>query len=312
MQKERIPESLNQDVYNLRPLEAGKDGFVLGNESNVWYFKDASGAEKVIKKYPSWVKVEDITWIHNYMDYLARQNYPLVNSFGESVTDGSNYFAVYEYAKGSRFDRQNIVHASDMAVKLRLLHDLGRQTSIPGRRNWPTVFGYRADTEVLEQIDFEQDDNLLKTSWTTSQALLGAHELKVIPIHGDFRGDNMRFGPKGILKVFDFGNSRNDYAETDVAIALRDLSKDVNNSEVLGFQERFVEKYNSSGLGMIKFSAEGFCHAELILSIQECIYLWLQAKKTNDVSSMTNFKSEYDYLRVLLCLIPKQLWVLEK
>lgn len=284
-----------------------QEEFILGNGSRVWYFKDISGREMVTKEYPSWVKSEDISWIHEYMNILAQNGFPLAKAIGSPILNAKQYYGIYEYAKGELFDRSNEQHIRSMASKLRQLHDLSVDIKIQGTRNWPAVFGYKADINLLRDFDSENNTALLVPAWSWSNLLMQDKKPVVMPIHGDFRGSNMRFNQDGVSKVFDFGNSRNDFPEVDLAIALRDISDGLGINQAV-----FLEIYKNSGNGKVLVNPEIICASNLVLSIQECLYLQKELKKNPREKLRHALTVEVEYLGTVLTNIPQQVSILQE
>lgn len=303
MNKETLAEVLNRtgiqtgeiDVSTLSP-----DGFIPGNRSNVWYFKHL-GSEVVVKEYPDWVNSEDITWIHGYMRELDQKGFPLTKVIGSAVQKDDHYYGVYEYTSGSSFNKDNINHTSSLAKTLRKLYDLSRDIKIPGCRNWPTVYGYQPNVDRLASFDSYYGKELLEPTWKIAGSLLQDRTVSVMPIHGDFRRDNIRFDQSGITKVFDFGNSRNDYAEVDLAITLRD----VDNLAI--DPKDFLKTYRDSGAGKANIVPEAICASGLVLSIQECLYLWKESLQNPSTELKNALSRETEHLKFQFAVLPQKL-----
>lgn len=304
MNKEILIEVLNESGVRIEEtagLTFSHEGLASGNGSNVWYFKDHSGSGMIIKEYPLWVDNGDISWIHEYMKQLAQKEFPLAKAIGKPVLKDGHYYALYEYADGLQFDRENDLHSISVAQTLRKLHDISRNIKIFGSRNWPHIHGYRPTQDLLTGFDLENRGTHLKVVWDKADNLLRGKSVFVMPIHGDFRRDNMRFDQTGVTKVFDFGNSRNDYAEVDLAITLRDISNPNANCGA------FLRAYRDSGVGSSTIIPEAICASSLILSIQECLYLWREIGKNQSVDLEKALARESEYLESQLGDLPQQL-----
>jgi len=304
MNKEIMTEILDRtgiqtgkiDVSTLNP-----ENSIPGNRSNVWYFKDYSGSVMVIKEYPGWVSGEDITWIHEYMRQLDQKGFPLTKVVGNAVQKDNHYYGVYEYASGSFFNKDNTTHTPSLAQTLRKLYDSSRDIKISGRRNWPTVYGYRPKPDRMASFDSDYGKELLEPTWKIVSALLKGWDISVMPIHGDFRRDNLRFDQSGVTKVFDFGNSRNDYAEVDLAITLRDVDDAAID------QKDFLKTYRDIGTGKANIVPEAVCASGLVLSIQECLYLWKENLQIPSTELKISLLKETEHLKSQLAVLPQRL-----
>lgn len=303
MNKEILSEVLNgSGIRSVRLTEpiSSHEGFSPGNGSTVWYIKEHSGTELVIKEYPAWVGNNDISWIHEYMRQLAQKGFPLAKAIGEPAQKDGHYYAVYEYAAGLRFNSEGNSHVISIAQNLRRLHDLSRDIKIPGFRNWPTVSGYQPTQNKLVSFDSNNGGKLLESSWKMASNLLQDKNIPIMPIHGDFRRVNIRFDQSGVAKVFDFGNSRNDYLEADLAITLRDVA---GNSRIsIG---DFLKIYRDFGVGKPEVTPEAICASSLILPIQECLYLWKECLQNSSLELENALSKETKHLESQLSALPK-------
>jgi len=269
-----------------------------GNKSRVWYFSDESGQRWVIKQYPEWVAETDISWIHNYMFKLAQKGFPLAEAKGEPLSLNKNFYAVYSFADGTQYDPLNKSHFVDMAEKLGLLHNLSHNMKIDGCRNWPVVAGFT----------YRGDNRFLTDAWNISSKLLQNYNGVIMPIHGDFRKDNIRFSQSGISKVFDFGNARNDYPEVDLAISLRDVSSGLVTSDWVNTQSEFLKIYKNFVNGTPRILPDSICGSGLVLAVQENSYLLHELSAGRGDERVKNaLADESNYLEFLLANLSTQL-----
>ncbi|HKC04439.1 MAG TPA: aminoglycoside phosphotransferase family protein [Patescibacteria group bacterium] len=305
MNKEVITEVLGRTGVQIEHFDVSAlnpEDFTPGNRSNVWYFKDYLGLEMVLKEYPTWVDSGDVSWIHKYMIQLSQVGFPLTRVIGEAVQKDNHYYGIYEFAHGSFFDKENQSHSTSLARTLRRLHDLSQNIKISGSRNWPTIYKYEPNQQKLVLFDIYNDGKLLEPAWRTAKSLLQNKTVSVIPIHGDFRRDNIRFDQSGVTRVFDFGNSRNDYAEVDLAITLRDVA---GNTKVT--QRELLKTYRDSGTSKVDIVPEAICASSLILSIQECLYLWKENSQNPSMELRTGLAREIQHLESQITVIPQNL-----
>jgi Ser/Thr protein kinase RdoA (MazF antagonist) len=235
------------------------------------------------------------------MRQLAQKGFPLAKVIGEPAQKDGHYYAVYEYAVGLRFNSESNLHVISMAQNLRRLHDSSRGIKIPGFRNWPTVYGYQPDIDRLALFDSDHGEEFLKPTWKIASALLQNRDVSVIPIHGDFRRDNIRFDQSGVTRVFDFGNSRNDYGEVDLAVTLRDID------DVAIDPKDFLKTYRDSGVGKASIVPEAICASSLVLSIQECLYLWRVGSQNPSTELKNALLRETKHLESQLAVLPQRL-----
>ena len=305
MNKEIIAEVLRDvdiKIENLSITTLNPKAFIPGNRSNIWYFKDCLGSELVVKEYPTWIDGGDISWIHKYMYQLSQVGFPLTKVIGDAVQKDGRYYGIYEFAHGSFFDKENQMHPTSLAQTLRSLHDLGNNIKIPGSRNWPTIYRYEPNRETITSFASDNRSKLLEPAWKLANSLLENKVVPVIPIHGDFRRDNIRFNQSGVASVFDFGNSRNDYTEVDLAITLRDLT---NNAGIN--PKEFLKIYRDSGVGKVKIVPEAICASSLILPIQECLYLWKENSQNPSIELDKALTKEINHLESQLSSISQNL-----
>lgn len=304
MNKEILADVLKRSGVKSEGLAestSSQEGFTPGNGSNIWYFEDLSGTKLVIKEYPTWVGNNDISWIHGYMRQLAQKGFPLAKAISEPTQKNGHYYGVYEYASGSSFNRENKIHTSSIAQTLRKLYDSSRDIKIPGCRNWPTVCGYQPSPDRLTSFDSAHGEELLGKAWKIASTLLQGRDVSAMPIHGDFRRENIRFDQSGITKVFDFGNSRNDYAEVDLAITLRDVD------DMAIDPKDFLKTYRDSGVSKVNIVPETIYASGLVLSIQECLYLWKESSQNPSTELKNALSRETEYLKSQLAVLPQRL-----
>ncbi len=264
---------------------------MTGNKSKIWYFKDNNDNNWIIKQYPEWVKETDIKWIHKYMKELSLKGFPLVSTVNRHQQFENHIYSIYSQADGIQYDPENRSHLASMASELSHLHSLSQDIKIVGNRNWPTVAGFA----------YEGDNKLLSQSWDIASKLLKLDDNIVMPIHGDFRKDNIRFNGNGVSKVFDFGNARNDYPEVDLAITLRDITSDVSEpSDYLQTQRKFLLIYRDSNKELPKISPQMICASAIILSIQENSYLLKESLGNDDQALKLAVEKETNHLNFLL------------
>ena len=264
---------------------------ITGNKSKIWHFKDNNDNNWVIKQYPEWVKETDIKWIHKYMKELSKKGFPLINITNRHLSFENHIYSIYSHADGTHYDPKNKAHLISMASELSHLHSLSRDIKIEGDRNWPTVTGFV----------YEGDNKLLSQSWDIASKLLKLDDNIVMPIHGDFRQDNIRFNGNGVSKVFDFGNARNDYPEVDLAITLRGIASDVSEpSDYLQTQRKFLLIYRDLNKELPKISPQMICASAIILSIQENSYLLKESLGNDDQTLKLAVEKETSRLNFLL------------
>lgn len=264
---------------------------VDGNKSKVWYFQDREGQKWVVKQYPEWVHATDITWIHSYMNKLSQKGFPLAKHVGKAVEYNKQFYAIYSFAEGTRFDPLNKSHFVDMALKLGQLHILSQDIIVYGNRNWPVVAGF----------EYRGNHESLVYAWNIASKLLqGTDEGIVMPIHGDYRKDNVRFNQNGVSSVFDFGNARNDYPEVDLAIALKDITGKAESPDLLEKQREFLQVYKDSNMELPRISPNLICASGIILGIQEISYLHSEVSTNNDQGINNLLTRESRHLESLL------------
>ncbi len=263
----------------------------VGNKSKIWYFNDDSENKWVIKKYPEWVKEADIVWIHKYMRELSQKGFPLVEIKDKYLSFDNHIYSIYSFAGEMHYDFKNKSHLTNMASELSHLHRLSQDIKVEGSRNWPTVAGYiyQGKSEALNQ------------SWNIASKLLKQSTSIIMPIHGDYRKDNIRFNANGVMKVFDFGNARSDYPEVDLAITLRDVIGDISKSQdYLEIQKGFLLEYRNSNRNLPKISPQMICASAIILAIQESSYLIKESLKSESYELKFTIKKETMHLDFLL------------
>lgn len=270
---------------------------IEGNKSRIWYFADKDGQKCVIKQYPEWVNEKDILWIHSYMSKLFQKGFPLAESLAEPLQFDKHFYAVYSFADGTKYDPLNKFHFVDMALKLGQLHSLSQNIKIGGNRNWPVVAGY----------NYQDGNEFLTYAWKVASGLLQNSNGSIMPIHGDFRKDNIRFNQNGISKIFDFGNARNDYPEVDLATTLRDVAGELDLSNWLKSQSEFLQIYKNSNAREVKILPDLICASNLILAIQENSYLIHEYSENKGEGIKNALEKESVYLSFLLKNLDTQL-----
>ena len=202
----------------------------LGNGN--WLIELPGGQRAVLRRYHPGAGPEDLAYEHAVLDHLAAGGWVVPHPLSEPVRHDGRWYCLTRYVPGSpaagdgRAQRRR--RGRDMARLDLALRDLGQR--IGQRPGWrPQHSAVTANSA----IDWPECVRQLAAvsprlgSWAQAAAVrtraalaaIGAAELPVTVIHGDFAGQNVHYRHGRLAGVIDFGLTRQDSRPYELAIA---------------------------------------------------------------------------------------------
>jgi len=107
-------------------------------------------------------------------------------------------------------EKHRLIDELNALMLLRSKHVVQIYDIVNGENNTIGIVEEYIEGEDLEQSSIPRTsyENYLKTLWQIASGIADIHGVHVI--HGDIKPNNMKFDQEGIVKIFDFGLSRND------------------------------------------------------------------------------------------------------
>jgi Ser/Thr protein kinase RdoA (MazF antagonist) len=219
------------DLLGLRPsrVVALKD-VPVGNGN--WLVEMAAGQRFVLRRYHAWTTREDLAYEHAVLGYLADLGWVVPAAVGEPVFWQDCWYCLTEYVPGE------VVAAEDASQRGRRGRDLARlhlalrglDERIGQRPGWRPQ---HAAVTVRTANDWEECVRGLASvsprlaSWAQaaatqahdSLAAIGAADLPVMVVHGDFAEWNVHYEDGRLAGVIDFGLTHVDTRPYELAIA---------------------------------------------------------------------------------------------
>jgi Ser/Thr protein kinase RdoA (MazF antagonist) len=202
----------------------------LGNGN--WLVELPGAQRAVLRRYHPGADPEDLAYEHAVLDHLAAGGWVVPHPLSEPVRHDGRWYCLTRYVPGSpaagdgRAQRRR--RGRDMARLDLALRDLGQR--IGQRPGWRPL---HSAVTANSAIDWPECVRQLAAvsprlgSWAQASAVrtraalaaVGAAELPVTVIHGDFAGQNVHYRHGRLAGVIDFGLTRQDSRPYELAIA---------------------------------------------------------------------------------------------
>ena len=197
-----------------------------------WLVETAGGERLVLRRYYYRTRREDLAYEHAVLGYLAGLGWPVPAPLGEPVCFRSRWYCLTRYVPGEA------VRAEDSGQRRRRGRDLARlhlalrgaDARIGQRPGWrpqhSAVTVYAAD-HWAERVRGLATVSPQLAAWAQaaatqsheSLAALGAGDLPVMVVHGDFAEWNVHYDRERLAGVIDFGLTHVDSRPFELAIA---------------------------------------------------------------------------------------------
>jgi Ser/Thr protein kinase RdoA (MazF antagonist) len=221
-------------VLNLMGLRPGRivalKDVPLGNGN--WLIETAGGQRFVLRRYHPQTTQEDLAYEHAVLGYLASAGWVVPAAIGEAVCWRDFWYCLTRYVPGEA------VRAEDAEQRRRRGRDLARLHRAlrgvaerigqrPGWRPQHSAVTVYADDRWEERIRGLASVSPRLAAWAEaaatqareSLAALGADDLPVMVVHGDFAEWNVHYDRGWLAGVIDFGLTHVDTRPYELAIA---------------------------------------------------------------------------------------------
>ena len=219
------------DVLGLKPREITvlKD---VPLENGSWLLEMVDGGRVVLRRYHAHATVPDLSYEHEVLSYLAGAGWIVPEPIGELVRCDNLWYCPTRYVPGTATDPEDSLYRRRRGRDLARLHcalrdfgaQLGQRPGWKAQHTGVTVHTsidwyacLRALTEVSPRL----------ASWASDAAdqardaldAVGAAELPVTLVHGDFHEQNVHYDNGQLAGVIDFGLTHIDSRPYELAIA---------------------------------------------------------------------------------------------
>lgn len=219
------------DVLGLRQprITALKD---IPGENGSWLLEMPDGSRLVLRRYHAQATLADLSYEHSVLAYLARAGWTVPEPAGELVHHEGLWYCPTRYVPGTANRRESAGQRGQRGRDLARLHfalrGLGGQ--IGQRPGWRAQ--HAGDT-VHTGIDFGACAGALTGvsprlgAWARAAAAqardaldaIGAGELPLMVVHGDFHEQNVHYENGHLAGVIDLGLTHLDSRPYELAIA---------------------------------------------------------------------------------------------
>jgi len=201
-------------------------------ENASWLVTTPAGARRVLRRYHAWTSQEDLAYEHAVLRHLARSGWLVPGPLGEPIQLEGRWYGLTRYVPGrpagpeSRAQRRQRGH--DLARLHLSLRGLGHRVGQrPGWRalhtgvTMHTGLDWPAAVRGLLAVSPRLGSWAAAAASETSAVLtaIGADQLPVMVVHGDFAEWNVHYDHGRLAGVIDFGLTHLDSRPFELAIA---------------------------------------------------------------------------------------------
>jgi Ser/Thr protein kinase RdoA (MazF antagonist) len=202
----------------------------LGNGN--WLVEAAAGPRFVLRRYHAWTAREDLSYEHAVLSYLVGIGWVVPAAVGAPVFWQDRWYCLTRYVPGDALTAEDASQRSrrgrDLArlhLALRGLHErIGQR---PGWRAQHTAVSVRAADDWEECLRGLASVSPRLARWAQAAATqahdsltaIGAADLPVMVVHGDFAEWNVHYEHGRLAGVIDFGLTHVDTRPYELAIA---------------------------------------------------------------------------------------------
>lgn len=201
-------------------------------ENGSWLVEIPNGELFVLRRYHVRAAPADIAYEHAVLRYLATRRWIVSEPIGESVQCDGAWYCPTRYVPGQAVrvesTRQRRRRGEDLARINVALRDLGQQLGQrPGWRPQHHAVSIHTDIDWDDCLDACSAVDAALASWAAAAAVqtrealaaLGADDLPVTVVHGDFTEWNVHYENDRLAGVIDFGLTHLDSRPYELAIA---------------------------------------------------------------------------------------------
>jgi Ser/Thr protein kinase RdoA (MazF antagonist) len=201
-------------------------------ENGSWLVDTPAGTRLVLRRYHAWTGQQDLAYEHAVLRHLASTGWVVPGPVGEAIQLDGRWYCLTLYVPGRPAARetpsQRRRRGRDLAQLHLSLRGLGRQTG--QRPGWRAL---HAGVTMHTGIDWAAALRGLMAvsprlgSWAAAAAAetrgalaaIGAEQLPVMVVHGDFAEWNVHYEHGRLAGVIDFGLTHLDSRPFELAIA---------------------------------------------------------------------------------------------
>lgn len=219
------------DLLGLRPRRVVALKDVPEGNGN-WLVETAAGQRLVLRRYHAWTTREEIAYEHAVLGYLAAIGWVVPAAVGEPVSWQDCWYCLTQYVPGEAVTAEDASQRGRRGRDLARLHlalrgldeRIGQR---PGWRAQHAAVTMRAATDWEECVRGLASVSPRLASWAQaaaaqvhdSLAAIGAADLPVMVVHGDFAEWNVHYKDGQLAGVVDFGLTHVDTRPYELAIA---------------------------------------------------------------------------------------------
>jgi|HubBroStandDraft_5_1064220.scaffolds.fasta_scaffold00122_15 Ser/Thr protein kinase RdoA (MazF antagonist) len=201
-------------------------------ENSSWLAQTRSGERCALRRYHAGATAADLQYEHAVLRYLAGTGWAVPDPVSELIADGDRFYCLTRYvpghAVGPETARQSERRGGDLARLHLALRGLGeRLGQRPGFRPQHAAVTAHADIDWeacargLTEVSPAHGARLRAAAdrVRTDLAAVGAAELPLMVVHGDFAEWNVHYARGRLAGVIDFGLTHLDSRPYELAIA---------------------------------------------------------------------------------------------
>jgi Ser/Thr protein kinase RdoA (MazF antagonist) len=201
-------------------------------ENASWLMEDAGGGRVVLRRYNDGATPADLAYEHAVLRHLAAEGWVVPDAVGELIRHDGSWYCLTRYVPGRAVrpetPAQRARRGRDLARLHLALRELGPR--IGQRPGWRAQ---HEDVTVHTSLDWAAglrglaEASPRHAAWAgaaaaesrAALAAIGAHELPVMVVHGDFTEWNVHYDGGRLAGVIDFGLTHLDSRPYELAIA---------------------------------------------------------------------------------------------
>jgi Ser/Thr protein kinase RdoA (MazF antagonist) len=249
-------------------------------ENGSWLIEDNGGGRVVLRRYHGGAAPADLAYEHAVLRHLAGQGWVVPEPFGDLIPHQGGWYCLTRYVPGQAVrpepPAQRRRRGRDLARLHLALRDLGpRLGQRPGWHAQHEGVARHAGLDWAADVAWLTEASQRLGTWAAAAtaetgaalAAIGAHELPVMVVHGDFAEWNVHYQRGRLAGVIDFGLTHRDSRPYELAIARTyraPEATDAYRAELarLGWplseleEAAVVPLYRSFRLGMIAWELE--------------------------------------------------------
>ncbi|HXW43995.1 MAG TPA: phosphotransferase [Streptosporangiaceae bacterium] len=201
-------------------------------ENASWLVVTADRQRLVLRRYHSAATTADLGYEHAVLRHLAGAGWVVPDQVGDLVQENGLWYCLTRYVPGKALARENAAQRRRRGVDMARLNLAlrGLSDQLGQRPGWRAQ---QARVTVHDQVDWAECIRGLMTvsprlaSWScaaaadtrASLAAIGASELPLTVVHGDFASWNVHYQRGRLAGVIDFGLTHLDSRPYELAVA---------------------------------------------------------------------------------------------